>query len=514
MGAAYLFSILLSVAGVRGLALRWSRQTRREVLLPVAIACTIGFLLVDTAGLARGWFATPASATALSLPGAGPLGRGFPIEEPLLLFGITSLLVVVADVFGKGRVASRVTLGLPRGVFDACIGALSGGLLLAILSGAEYSVAAGALAGAGIALAAQLLRRDRGTRVAAFTFMALTLIFDNVLCYVGVLTYPVEPRSGVLLGAAPVEDLLYAVGLAGGALRLRAEVLQGEGSAWRIFLAARPISWVNTALPFVGGVLAAGAGESLGGWLLAPILWWGAGYNLYLYGINDLYDRASDAANPRKGGAEGALLRGRDVAPLRVALVAAGLVPALIMAVALPVPANLMPLAAILFATLYSAPWFVRARAVPLLDSVVSSIHFLIPPIAGLFLGVELDSAWIAPLAALALWGVASHALGALQDVSADKRSGIATVATLLGERRTSQAILLVYLLAALPLLAQPSVLMQIAAAIPIASGCSVLPLLRGTPNWGTARAAWRRFLWLNAPLGAIASILVLQSLQ
>ena len=514
MGAAYLFSILLSVAGVRGLALRWSRQTRREVLLPVAIACTIGFLLVDTAGLARGWFATPASATALSLPGAGPLGRGFPIEEPLLRFGITSLLVVVADVFGKGRVASRVTLGLPRGVFDACIGALSGGLLLAILSGAEYSVAAGALAGAGIALAAQLLRRDRGTRVAAFTFMALTLIFDNVLCYVGVLTYPVEPRSGVLLGAAPVEDLLYAVGLAGVALRLRAEVLQGEGSAWRIFLAARPISWVNTALPFVGGVLAAGAGDSLGGWLLAPILWWGAGYNLYLYGINDLYDRASDAANPRKGGAEGALLRGRDVAPLRVALVAAGLVPALIMAVALPVPANLMPLAAILFATLYSAPWFVRARAVPLLDSAVSSIHFLIPPIAGLFLGVELDSAWIAPLAALALWGVASHALGALQDVSADKRSGIATVATLLGERRTSQAILLVYLLAALPLLAQPSVLMQIAAAIPIASGCSVLPLLRGTPNWGTARAAWRRFLWLNAPLGAIASILVLQSLQ
>ncbi len=55
---------------------------------------------------------------------------------------------------------------------------------------------------------------------------------------------------------------------------------------------------------------------------------------------------------------------------------------------------------------------------------------------------------------------------------------------------------------------------MQLAAAIPIASGCSVLPLLRGRPNWGAARAAWRRFLWLNAPLGAIASILLLQSLQ
>ena len=129
MSALYLLSIIGSIVGIRGLALRWSRQTRRDVLLPVVIATTIGFLLVDTVGLARGWFATPASATALSLPGAGPLGRGFPIEEPLLLFGITSLLVVVADAFGKGRVASRVTLGLPRGVFDACIGALSGGLL-------------------------------------------------------------------------------------------------------------------------------------------------------------------------------------------------------------------------------------------------------------------------------------------------------------------------------------------------------------------------------------------------
>ena len=134
--------------------------------------------------------------------------------------------------------------------------------------------------------------------------------------------------------------------------------------------------------------------------------------------------------------------------------------------------------------------------------------------LAGLLLGVTLDSAWISPLLALALWGVASHALGALQDVSADKRSGIATVATLLGERRTPQAILFVYLLAALPLLAQPDLLMQLAAAIPIASGCSVLPLLRGRPSWGAARAAWRRFLWLNAPLGAVASILLLQSLQ
>jgi 4-hydroxybenzoate polyprenyltransferase len=312
----------------------------------------------------------------------------------------------------------------------------------------------------------------------------------------------------------PAEDLLYAVGVAGATLRLRAEVLQGRGSAWRIFLAARPISWVNTALPFAGGVLAAGAGESLGGWLLAPILWWGAGYNLYLYGINDLYDRASDAANPRKGGVEGALLRTRDLAPLRVALVAGGVVPAIIMAALLPHPANLLPLVGLGFATLYSAPWFVRARAVPLLDSLVSSLHFLVPPIAGLLLGKEFNPVWIAPLSALALWGVASHALGALQDVAADRRSGIQTIATRLGGRRTAQGIVLIYLLAALPLAIEPFGLMQIAAVVPIVSCCSALPLLRNASNLRAARAAWRRFLWLNAPLGAFVTILMLQSWQ
>jgi len=514
MGVAYIFSIVVSIIGVRGLARRWSPKTHREVLLPVSIAITIGFLLVDTVGLARGWFATPAPATLFSLPGAGPLGRGFPIEEPLLLVAITSLLVIVADAASTKSAARIGRLGLVSGVADAILGVLCGGIVATIISGAEYSVAAGAIAGAGAALATPLLRHDRGTRIAAGTFLLLTLIFDNALCALGVLTYPDAMRSGGLIGGMPIEDLLYAVGVAGATLRLRAEVLQGRGSAWRIFLAARPISWVNTALPFVGGVLAAGAGESLGGWLLAPILWWGAGYNLYLYGINDLYDRASDATNPRKGGAEGALLRVRDLSPLRVALVVGGLLPAMIMAVTLPSPANLIPLVGIAFATLYSAPWFVRTRAIPFVDSLVSSLHFLIPPIAGLLLGTEFDAVWIAPLAALALWGAASHALGALQDVAADRRSGIQTIATRLGAQRTAQAIVLIYLLAALPLAAQPLGLMKIAAIIPMLSCCSALPLLRDASNWGAARAAWRRFLWLNAPLGAFATIVMLQSWQ
>jgi 4-hydroxybenzoate polyprenyltransferase len=512
MGEAYLAAIAASIVGIHGIARRWSPWTQRSVILPVAFAVSIAFLLVDTFGLARGWFATPATGTTLALPGAGPLGRGFPIEEPLLLFGISSLAVLIADLVGRGRVRTTSTLGLRDAVSFALIGALIGGTLGALLSGAEYTVAAAALAGAGVALAWPLLVADRGSQAAFLIFLLLTVIFDNLLCVSGLLTYPSAPRSGLLLWFMPVEDLLYAIGLVGAALRLRAEVMRGGGSAWRIFLASRPISWINTGLPFLAGLIAAGAGERLGGWLLAPLLWWGAGYNLFLYGINDLYDRASDAENPRKGGAEGALLRARDLPPLRVALWIGGVLPALVMALVLPAPAGLAPLCAVGLATLYSAPWFARARSIPVFDSIVSSSHFLLPPIAGLLFASAFNEAWLAPLSALALWGLASHALGAVQDVDADRSSGIRTIATLFGPARTAWLILFTYLAAALPLALHAEPLARLAAVIPLLSAVSAAPLVRAATSYRSARAAWRRFLWLNAPLGAIASMILLES--
>ncbi|MFZ9729327.1 MAG: UbiA family prenyltransferase [Candidatus Limnocylindrus sp.] len=511
-GEAYLLAILVSIVGIHGIARRWSPWTKRTVVLPVAFAVSIAFLLVDTIGLARGWFATPETATTLALPGAGPLGRGFPLEEPLLLFGISSLAVLAADLVGRGRVQTTRTLGLPDAVSSTLIGALTGAALGALVSGAEYTVASAALAGAGAALVWPLLVADRGSQASFLVFLLLTVIFDNLLCLSGLLTYPPAPRSGLLLWLMPVEDLLYAIGLVGGALRLRAEVIRGGGSAWRIFLASRPISWVNTGLPFLAGLIAAGAGERLGGWLLAPLLWWGAGYNLFLYGINDLYDRASDAENPRKGGAEGALLQERDLPPLRVALWAAGVLPAGVMAFVIPGAAGLAPLCAVGLATMYSAPWFARARSIPIFDSLVSSSHFLLPPIAGLLFARAFNEVWFASLSALALWGFASHALGAIQDVDADRRSGIRTIATLLGPSRTAWLILLTYVAAALPLAVHTEPLARIAAIIPLLSAASAVPLVRAATSYRSARAAWRRFLWLNAPLGAVASIILLES--
>jgi 4-hydroxybenzoate polyprenyltransferase len=165
------------------------------------------------------------------------------------------------------------------------------------------------------------------------------------------------------------------------------------------------------------------------------------------------------------------------------------------------------------FATAYSAPWFVRARAVPILDAVISAAHFVIPAVAGLALGGELQQAWIAPLAAFFFWNMGSHVVGALQDVDADRRSRIATVGTLLGVRGGGLFAIALYAVAGLLLLVQGEPLQRIGALLPLASILSLLPLIVGRPTHQAARAAWRRFMLLNLFLGAGAAMLIIRSL-
>src|SRR5690606_9522371 len=73
-----------------------------------------------------------------------------------------------------------------------------------------------------------------------------------------------------------------------------------------LFLTSRPISWVNTAYPFAAAyLLTAGSIDWL--WVVGTFFFL-IPYNLAMYGINDVFDYESDLLNPRKGGAEGALV--------------------------------------------------------------------------------------------------------------------------------------------------------------------------------------------------------------
>ena len=77
-----------------------------------------------------------------------------------------------------------------------------------------------------------------------------------------------------------------------------------------VLAASRPFSWINTAYPFAAGYLMATGGR-LDATFVVGTLFFLVPYNLLMYGINDVFDYASDLANPRKGGIEGALLAPR-----------------------------------------------------------------------------------------------------------------------------------------------------------------------------------------------------------
>lgn len=512
MGAIYLAVIGLSAIGVHGLVRRYSLPVTRQVLLPTTAITLVAFLLVDSVGIWRGWFATPLSATLLMLPGHGALDAGLPIEEGPLLAALAALIVVLVSI-GRPRGREQEARLSTRQIGTAILLGLSTFVLFRITQvGGEYTAATAALAAGSLIAAAPLIGRHAASRWSVVIFLVLTLIFDNIMCAAGLFHYPSAPRSGVTLGLAPVEDLLYATAFALVTVQLVAVARSSNGRWWRLLLASRPVSWINTALPFAGGAIAAGAGEAVGAWFVPLVLWWGIAYNLYLYGINDLYDLATDRKNPRKGGAEGALLRSGDLPTLRrLLLLAAGTGAVLVLSGSVTVP--VICLLAIFSATMYSAPWLLRARAIPILDSVISATHFVIPAIAGLALGGTFQQAWLAPLAAFFFWNMASHVVGALQDVDADRRSRISTVGTLLGVRGGGRFAVALYTAAGILLLLQGEPLQRIGAFLPLASVLSLLPLIVGSPTHHAARAAWRRFMLLNLFLGAGAAILIIRSL-
>ena len=276
-----------------------------------------------------------------------------------------------------------------------------------------------------------------------------------------------------------------------------------------LFWSSRPISWINTAFPFAAGYFLISGSLDLK--LLIGSLFFLIPYNLLMYGVNDVFDYESDLRNPRKGGIEGALL-----APSLH-------LPVLLVALHLPVPfvwyligagnqvSNLV-LAAVLFTVLAYSLKYLRFKEVPFLDSITSAAHFVGPLVYGIALagGNFNNSMLVMILVAFSLWGMASHAFGAVQDVKADREAGIASIATVLGARSTVWLAMIGYLSAGL-------VALFLGDRFSFAA-LAVIPYLFvvgrewdiDDQNCERANRGWRRFIWLNFFAGAVVSSLII----
>lgn len=280
----------------------------------------------------------------------------------------------------------------------------------------------------------------------------------------------------------------------------------------KLFWVSRPISWPNTAYPFaVGYLLSLAVAPDY--WQIATLIigtiYFLGPYNLLMYGVNDVYDYESDIKNPRKGGVEG-MREERSLHPTILRASTLINAPFLLYLFIVSSWEARAVLVVVIFAVIAYSLKGLRFKEIPVLDSITSSLHFAGPLLFALALNGFPLAAWPFVIAFF-LWGMASHAFGAVQDIIPDRKGKIHSIATAFGARNTVRFSFILYLTAAIIVVAQgvPYIAVAIAGFIYC---LSIAPYLHITDE-ASARTnkGWKRFLWLNYIAGAIVTIVIVR---
>ena len=276
-----------------------------------------------------------------------------------------------------------------------------------------------------------------------------------------------------------------------------------------LVVSSRPLSWVNTAFPFgLTYYLYVAEFDAL---FVVGTLFFLIPYNVLMYGINDVFDYESDLRNPRKGGVEGALLGPelhRPMVLLSALLPLPFLVPLILWGSLLSTGVLAL---ALFFVVAYSAKNF-RFKEIPFVDSVTSSLHFVMPAVFAMALvGAELTGLSLTLLASFFFWGMASHAFGAVQDVLADREAGVGSIATAIGAKGTVRFAVVLYLVAGLVVVATPW-------PLPLIAPVALLYVGALAPWWSVsdedawkANRSWKWFLGLNFVAGAVVVLVLFE---
>ena len=263
-----------------------------------------------------------------------------------------------------------------------------------------------------------------------------------------------------------------------------------------LFQSSRPLSWINTAYPFAAAYVMTTGRIDLT--LVLGTLFFLVPYNLAMYGINDVFDYESDIRNPRKGGVEGAVVTPQFHRPILWASALTSL-PFVVYLVVVGSALSHAVLAISLFAVVAYSAKGLRFKEVPFLDSITSSTHFVSPALFGIILATgTVDTAQWLILGAFFLWGLASHAFGAVQDIVADREGGLSSIATVIGGAWTVRFAVACYALAGVLLVQAPGL-------APWVSPVALLYIAAIAQWWNVtddncedANRGWKRFLALN----------------
>ena len=278
-------------------------------------------------------------------------------------------------------------------------------------------------------------------------------------------------------------------------LRAHVERRLPEGRLRTLLVVSRPRFWLYLAGPVIVG-LAFGA-DSLGQFAspaaLALLAYFLLPANVFLYGVNDVFDADADRANPRKADREFRFGGDRVVIVGTLASAALGL----LLAGGLPPLAGVAVLGFLVLGAAYSAPPL-RLKGRPPLDSLSNGLYVL-PGVAA-YAAIS-----GAPPPTLALvggwcWAMGMHTFSAVPDVEADRLAGIETTATALGRDGALGYVVGCWLLAATVFAALDARLGALLAVYPL--------LVAGVAASSVAidRAYWW-FPVVNATVGATLTL-------
>jgi len=222
----------------------------------------------------------------------------------------------------------------------------------------------------------------------------------------------------------------------------------------RLLKISRPRFWIYEIGPYLIGIAAATHFE-LSAWLFLStfifLFFFTYPANIYIYGINDIFDYETDKLNPKKTSYESLVMP--DEWPKLWKNIILFCLPFLIYSFfILKIEALIAFLAFFFFAGFYSAPP-IRAKARPFLDSFFSAGHYVATAVFSYLLINNIQDrsfSWeilgICTLAGL-LWSIAMHAYSAVPDIQADRDANLETIATKLEKRNTIILCAVFYLL-------------------------------------------------------------------
>lgn len=196
---------------------------------------------------------------------------------------------------------------------------------------------------------------------------------------------------------------------------------------------SRPKFWLYTAGPYLIGYLAAIKDplQLLTPSFIVNTLFFLIPANIFLYGINDFFDRDTDALNVKKGSKE-FLMKNHDEQWLMAVLFIVLAISALLLFLQQFLLTSALLVAFIFLSYAYSAPPF-RFKARPLIDSF-SNVLYIIPGIIGY---TQVTNTLPDPIfiAAGLFWVTAMHLFSAIPDITPDKNVGLATTAVVYGKK-------------------------------------------------------------------------------